>query len=223
MRQLNSIACILIVMLMIAVAVHSPEPNCEPSPTFPPLVVTTPAPSPVVLTPSPSPVVTLAPTHTPTPTSDPIPYGTPIPYISPSVEPTEQQIFCGLTDNLPFFVYNENIPLSEDLQATLYNTCVSNGVPMALMLGLIETESGFNPYADNGQCYGLCQLCKLYFPDDLPPGENIIQGVELLASHYRKYGSWESALTAFNVGHDNGTRTYANIVLERAEKWGYIP
>lgn len=181
----------------------------QPDPTFPSIITT-----------SPTPVVTLSPTPSPTPCpiSSPIPYNDSIP-----AEINPQEIFCGLSDNPASFVYNENIPLSEDLQCILYDACIENQVPMALMLGLIEAESNFNPDADNGQCYGLCQLCRLYFPDNLPPGENIIQGVELLAQHYRMYGTWEAALAAYNAGWDTGDRYYSGIVIEKAIEWGYLP
>lgn len=35
-------------------------------------------------------------------------------------------------------------------------------------------------------------------------------------------GSAESALTAYRWGHDNGTRKYANAVIELSEKWNAI-
>ena len=76
--------------------------------------------------------------------------------------------------------YNPAVPLSENLQCILWAACEENGVEPALALGLIEVESGFDPSADNGLCYGLMQLNRKYFPSGLPPGENIQHGVRYL-------------------------------------------
>ncbi len=133
---------------------------------------------------------------------------------------------CGCTDpalvNRQPFTYHEQIPLSEDLQCVLWDACQEYGVPYELALALIETESGFNPDADNGICRGLCALHRLYWPEVLPPGENMQEGVRILALHYETYGDWGAAMCAYNAGHDTGSRYYSNIVFERAAKWGEI-
>ncbi len=133
---------------------------------------------------------------------------------------------CGCTDpslvNWQPFEYHEQIPLSEDLQATLWNVCQQYGIPYEIGLALIETESGFNVNADNGVCRGLCALHRLYWPEVLPPGENIQEGMRTLAHHYETYGDWGAALCAYNAGHDTGSRYYSNIIFERAAKWGEI-
>lgn len=115
--------------------------------------------------------------------------------------------------------YNPAVPLSEDLQIILQQACEDNGVDPAIALGVIEVESGFNPDADSGLCYGLMQLNRMYFPSGLPPGENIRYGVEYLGQLLTRYGDVEAALTAYNSGHDTGSRVYANAVLAAAEKW----
>lgn len=113
----------------------------------------------------------------------------------------------------------EPIPLSPELQSVLREACETSGVPFHLALGLIEVESGFDPAARNGACYGLCQLNGRYFPPDLAPAENIRAGVAHLGELLERYGDTSAALTAYNVGHDNGSRGYACAVLAAAEKW----
>lgn len=113
----------------------------------------------------------------------------------------------------------DDVPLSYELQDVLQTECERCGVGYALALGLIETESGFDPDADNGLCYGLMQLNRNYFPHGLSPAENIQYGIEYLAQQMERYASVESALTAYNAGHDTGARTYAAAVLAAAERW----
>ena len=115
--------------------------------------------------------------------------------------------------------YNPVVPLSEDLQFILLDTRAENGVDPAIALGLIEVESGFDPSADNGLCYGLMQLNRRYFPSGLPAGENIQYGLEYLGELLARYGTVEAALTAYNAGHDTGSRVYANAVLAAAAAW----
>lgn len=115
--------------------------------------------------------------------------------------------------------YREDIPMSAEHQAALYEACEANGVPLELALGLIYTESRFQADADNGTSYGLCQLNRDYFPDGLSPEENIKAGVEYLGALLERYDTVEGALTAYNAGSDTGSRVYANAVLEAAEMW----
>ena len=113
----------------------------------------------------------------------------------------------------------EDVPLTAELQEIFKILCDQNNIPYHLALGLIETESSFDPDADNGLCYGLMQLNRDYFPDGLSPEENIQYGIEYLAYQMERYDTVEAALTAYNAGHDTGSRSYANKVLEKAEAW----
>lgn len=113
----------------------------------------------------------------------------------------------------------DDVPLSYELQDVLQTECERCGVDYALALGLIETESGFDPDADNGLCYGLMQLNRDYFPADLSPAENIRAGIEYLADQLGRYETVEAALCGYNAGHDTGARDYANAVLAAAEGW----
>lgn len=115
--------------------------------------------------------------------------------------------------------YDPEIPLSPELQAVLLDACRENDVPVALALGQIEVESGFRQDADNGISYGLCQLNKRYFPDELSPADNIRFGMRHLGGLLDQYDDTAAALTAYNAGYDTGYRGYANAVLAAAERW----
>jgi len=114
----------------------------------------------------------------------------------------------------------EDVPLSYDLQAILHAECEYYDIPYSLALGLIEVESCFKSSAvsSNGD-YGLCQLNPQYFPTGLSDLENIQYGLEYLSECMDTYGSTAAALTAYHAGEDTGNRTYANMVLQAAQRW----
>lgn len=115
----------------------------------------------------------------------------------------------------------DDVPLSYELQDVLQTECEHCGVDYALALGLIETESGFDPEAvSKSGCMGLMQLNPKYFDTaGMTPAENIQAGIEYLAYQLGRYETVEAALCSYNAGHDTGARTYANKVLEKAEAW----
>lgn len=116
--------------------------------------------------------------------------------------------------------YYEEIPLDAELQEVLFACCDEYGIPYEIALGLIQTESQFNPYVVSySGCYGLCQLNPVYFPSGLAPADNIRHGMKYLARQINAYGSVEAGLTAYNAGHDTGDRYYASAVLSAAEMW----
>ena len=115
--------------------------------------------------------------------------------------------------------FREDVPLDYSLQDHLHTACEANNVPYHVALGLIWVESRFQPDADNGTSYGLCQLNRDYFPDKLTPAENIWAGMEYLGSLIDQYGDLEAALCAYHDGHDTGHRRYSTAVLEAAEVW----
>lgn len=118
--------------------------------------------------------------------------------------------------------YREDIPLSRKLQAVLREACEEYSIAPCLVLGLIEAESGFQVDAVSREgCFGLFQLNPKYYPSDLTPAENIQAGAAHLASQIKRYdGDILAALTAYNAGHDTGSRSYARKVIEASEKWG---
>ena len=119
-------------------------------------------------------------------------------------------------------VWREDVPLSAELQNVLLDACDEHGIDPLLMLGLIWTESRFvvDAVSSTGD-YGLCQLNHNYFDPNMTPEENLRTGVCLLGQHLKTYGNISAALTAYHVGHDDGTRSYAGIVINEAARYGY--
>ena len=124
----------------------------------------------------------------------------------------------------------DTVPLSFDEQEKLQAACEEFDVPYALALGLIEVESDFrNILGDNGASTGYMQIQKRWHKDRMErlgvndlsdPEGNFRVGLDYLSELYRKYGSWEMALTVYNRGHNPGYITrYAYRVLESYEKW----
>lgn len=137
----------------------------------------------------------------------------------PAPEPEAELALAVEPSPAPQYIYDPAIPLSPPLQEALRQACAEADVPVALALGLIEAESCFEPYADNGQCYGLCQLNRDYFPDKLSPEDNLRAGIAYLGRLLEQYGDIEVALTCYNAGHDTGSRIFAGAVLAAAEAW----
>lgn len=117
--------------------------------------------------------------------------------------------------------YNPAIPLARDLQKALREACEAHTVPVSLALGLIQVESSFDPEAVSpGGDYGLCQLNPRYFPSNLTPAENLQAGVGYLGKLLEQYdGDIGAALTAYNAGHDTGSRSYSNLILNAEKRW----
>ena len=113
---------------------------------------------------------------------------------------------------------------ASDMQKKLYprefeeyvsKYCQEYDVPEPLVYAVIKTESSFNPNAhSHAGAYGLMQL----IPDTLdwlsrlldeaaPTGEitdpetNIKYGTYYLRHLYDRFGSWDTALAAYNAGH----------------------
>ncbi len=129
-------------------------------------------------------------------------------------------------------------------------------VPEALVYAVIHTESNFNPNArSHAGAIGLMQLVpdtldwlSRLLDEEAPTGEitdpetNIKYGTYYLRHLYDRFGSWDTALAAYNAGHgrvgnwlidsrysDDGvnlknipieeTRNYVNKVNERLEHY----
>lgn len=122
-----------------------------------------------------------------------------------------------------------DVPLGEDLQIHIIQTCEEHHIDPAIIMAMAYRESGYNAAAigDNGDSYGLLQIQprwhyermqKLGCTDLLDPFQNVTVGVDYLAESLARYdGDMEKALVAYNQGHYNGTVTdYALTVLELA-------
>lgn len=118
-------------------------------------------------------------------------------------------------------IVREDIPMDQVHQAALVEICREAGVDINLAYGLIMTESSFNPWAVSATgCYGYCQL-SCYFPAGLNPVENLRAGIGWLGELIAQHGDVGKALTVYHLGHDDGTRDYAGVVLGYARGFGY--
>lgn len=101
-------------------------------------------------------------------------------------------------------------PLSEELQDYIFELCEEEDIPPALVIGLIDHESGFEPTAiSSTEDYGLMQinecnhewLSETYgVTDFLDARQNILCGVKILGNLYHKYEDPHELLMAYNMG-----------------------
>ena len=89
----------------------------------------------------------------------------------------------------------------------------------ALVLAVIEKESGYNPDAsgDNGKSQGLMQIWrnahkkrmkKLGAVNLYDPRDNVLVGIDILAEKLEKYEDAEKALIAYNAGDAGAKKHY---------------
>lgn len=132
-----------------------------------------------------------------------------------------------------------DVPLTEDLQDVIIDTAGGRGVDPALVLAVIEKESGYNPDAsgDNGRSQGLMQIWRSFHEKRMEklgavnlydPKDNVLVGIDILAEKLDKYEDAEKALIAYNAG-DAGAKkhyfskgiysnSYSQAVMEIAEE-----
>lgn len=112
-----------------------------------------------------------------------------------------------------------DVPLAEDLQDIIIDAAESCGVDPALVLAVIEKESGYNPDAsgDNGRSQGLMQIWRSAHEKRMErlgavnlydPRDNVIVGVDILAEKLNSYGDVEKALIAYNAGDAGAKKLY---------------
>lgn len=112
-----------------------------------------------------------------------------------------------------------NVNLSHDIQDYLFEQCKKYNIPSALMIALIQHESGFNPNAiSKTGDYGLCQINKsnhewlsktLGVTDFLDPKQNILCGCYVLSIHLRNYNNdYHKSLMAYNMGAGGAKSAY---------------
>lgn len=121
--------------------------------------------------------------------------------------------------------FTEILGIVEDV-AESYDLCPE------MVEALIWYESGFNPKAGNGKCFGLMGISKsankprmeaLGVTDLHDPYQNILVGCDLLADLFEKYEDAEIVLDSYNRGHPhkeewyvNHNSFYANRILDMA-------
>lgn len=113
-----------------------------------------------------------------------------------------------------FTVYGGYFP--EKMQIYTYCICKQYGVKYALIVALIERESGyeFDRIGDGGNSIGYMQIYKSAHIDRmeklgctnlLNPYQNVRVGIDYIAELIGKYGTIQDALAAYNYG-ERGAR-----------------
>lgn len=106
----------------------------------------------------------------------------------------------------------------EEVQRYTYSLCKEEGVRYALVLAMIEQESGYKQgcIGDNGESLGYMQVMqkwheermkRLGVTDLLNASQNICVGVDYIKELLDRYGTIQDALTAYNYG-EAGARKY---------------
>ena len=112
-----------------------------------------------------------------------------------------------------------DVPLTEDLQDIIIDISEKRGVDPALVIAVIEKESGYNPDAsgDNGRSQGLMQIWRSFHEKRMEklgavnlydPRDNVIVGIDILAEKLEKYEDAEKALIAYNAGDAGAKKHY---------------
>lgn len=124
-----------------------------------------------------------------------------------AIEPPQEKEIVEVT--MDFKSYD--VPLDKELQLYIYNLCEEYGVDPAIVISLIEKESGYNAAAigDGGESYGLMQvqprwwnerMIELGATDLLDPYHNVTIGIDILSSYINCGQGIEWALHAYNGG-----------------------
>lgn len=126
-------------------------------------------------------------------------------------------------DKLPELgeVFYYDVPLSDSLQRYIYEICADEGVPVTLVLAMIEHESRFNPeVVSSTDDYGLMQINEVNHEwleedyrcaDMLNPYQNIFCGVKIISQYIVKYdGDYGKALMAYNMGDYGARKAWQN-------------
>ena len=124
-----------------------------------------------------------------------------------------------------------DLPLRAEVQLEVEAMCAARDVDVAVVLGVISVESGFNEndVGDDGRSFGLMQIlrechgermARLGVTDLLDGAQNVTVGIDYLDELLDRYGGdYLAALTAYNAGHYSGTvSAYAYIVMEEVER-----
>lgn len=130
-----------------------------------------------------------------------------------------------------------DVPLSDEIQRYIMNICRYYEMDPALVLAVIEQESGYDETAvgDGGEAYGLMQVQarwhlarmeSLGVTDLLNPYENVAVGVDILAEKLDEGLGTGWALMAYNGGNQYANEMkqagrisdYAKGIIERAEE-----
>jgi hypothetical protein len=116
------------------------------------------------------------------------------------------------------------VGLNEELQEFIYCLSYSYNIDYAFVMGLIETESTFNPgVISSTNDYGLMQINtvnhewlkeKLSITDFLDPYQNTRSGLYILRNLFEKYEDPEKVLMAYNLGENGAKKLWSKGVYE---------
>lgn len=123
-----------------------------------------------------------------------------------------------LVDTAEVFLFD--IPLSDSLQRYIYEICADEGVPVTLVMAMVEHESGFNPeVVSTTEDYGLMQINAVNHEwlevdyrcaDMLNPYQNVFCGISIIGSYIEKYEDIDKALMAYNMGNYGAQKAWEN-------------
>lgn len=132
---------------------------------------------------------------------------------------------------------SDQVPLSNEVQAYLWQKCKENNIPYTFFLATIDFESNFNPNAFNKRTVdrGLCQVNKCWVDDfqkmgwiscadDLfDPFINIDCGMYVMMEAINQFGVCERAYAFYNTGK-KGVKSNKNSrqVMKDWAKWQSI-
>lgn len=97
-----------------------------------------------------------------------------------------------------------DIPLSDDLQQYIHNLCEKYDISYAMVIAMIDVESGFNSKAvSSTNDYGLMQINSVNHKDNmdyLNPYDNVEQGIKALHRLTGEYNEADLVAMCWNCG-----------------------
>lgn len=116
--------------------------------------------------------------------------------------------------------------LDEEWYAYVRARCEDTGVPYALVMAIIEHESGFDPRAVSvTNDYGLMQINRINHPrmrsifgedwDPLNPYDNVDAGLEMLEPLWHSFeGDYDAVLMCYQYGNTGAAKLWAQGIYE---------
>lgn len=134
-----------------------------------------------------------------------------IPFIPPPEEPetyaTEQTDVIEEQDFEPW-----DIPLSDNLQQHIHSLCEKYDVSYAMVIAMIDVESGFDSQAvSNTDDYGLMQINSINHKgnmDYLNPYDNVEHGIKALHRLAKKYNEADLVAMCWNCGETGAKKLW---------------
>lgn len=117
-----------------------------------------------------------------------------------------------------------DVPLDHDTQDYIFEVSEQYGVPSAVIVAIIERESGYDADATGSageQGYMQIHPCnnswlkqEIGITDFYDPEQNILCGVYMLSGLFEKYGTVNEVLMAYNCGEAGARRLWNNGITE---------